>query len=83
LPSISIPAYTPSVTNQSRRTSAFDKQVTFRMPTALWQRLQAAAATLDQSQAQIITEALESYLSGLPAKDRQLIESLLARRQKS
>jgi recombinational DNA repair protein (RecF pathway) len=53
------------------------------MPTALWQRLQAAAATLDQSQAQIITEALESYLSGLPAKDRQLIESLLARRQKS
>lgn len=60
-----------------------ERQVTFRMDTALWQRLQAAAAALNISQAQIVSDALRDHLDALPARDRQLIDTLLARRQKT
>jgi predicted DNA-binding protein len=64
------------------RRTFVEKQVSFRMQLATWQRLQATAAALDHSQAQIINDALEAYFAALPAKDRQLIETILARRQK-
>lgn len=67
---------------EQRRTFV-EKQVSFRMALTLWQRLQAAAAALGHSQASIISDALESYFGGLPAKDRQLIDTILQRRQKS
>lgn len=53
------------------------------MSLSLWQRLQAAAVALEHSQAQILNDALEAYLGALPAKDRQFIETILARRQKT
>jgi predicted DNA-binding protein len=65
----------------TRRTFV-EKQVTFRMSLTLWQRLQAASAALDLSQAEIVSTAIEKHLDSRPAKDRQLIETLLARRQK-
>jgi hypothetical protein len=52
------------------------------MSLALWQRLQAASAALDLSQAEIVSTSIEKYLDALPARDRQLIDTLLARRQK-
>lgn len=83
LPSTTPATYTAHVPPPSRRTFVEnEKSVTFRMSVALWQRLQATSATLGQSQAQIMSAALETYLNALPAKDRQLIDSILARRQK-
>jgi predicted DNA-binding protein len=73
--------YTDDV--HAKKRTFVEKQVSFRMALALWQRLQAAAAALGHSQAQIISDALEAYLGALPIKDRQLIDTLLARRQKS
>lgn len=67
---------------QTPRRTFVEKQVSFRMTHALWQRLQAAAVALEHSQAQIINDALEAYFSALPSKDRQFIETILARRQK-
>jgi predicted DNA-binding protein len=73
--------YTDGVPAPPRRTFV-EKQVSFRMALATWQRLQATSAALDHSQAQIINDALEAYFAALPAKDRQLVETILARRQK-
>lgn len=71
--------YTDGMVQPSRRTFV-EKPVTVRMALSLWQRLRAASDVIGHSQAQIITDALEAYLAALPAKDRQLIESILARR---
>jgi predicted DNA-binding protein len=73
--------YTDDVATPPRRTFV-EKQVSFRMALASWQRLQAAAAALGHSQAQIISDALDAYFGALPAKDRQLIDVILQRRQK-
>lgn len=80
--SIATSTYTDGMPTPPRRTFV-EKQVSFRMTLALWQRLQAASSALDHSQAQIINDALEAYFSALPSKDRQLIDALLARRQKT
>jgi predicted DNA-binding protein len=58
------------------------RQVNFRLPEPICQRLEAAAAVLKHTQAGIVTSALEAYLGALPAKDRQLIDMILARHQK-
>jgi hypothetical protein len=44
--------------------------------------LQAASRALNVPQSQIVSTAIAAYLDGLPSKDRQLIETLLARSQK-
>lgn len=65
-----------------RRAGTPAKQVNFRLPAAISQRLSATARVLDVPQSRIVSDALQVFFAALPAKDQQLIESILSRRQK-
>ncbi len=57
-------------------------QVNFRLPPELVQRIEAAAGVFGRPRERILAEAVTAWLNGLPAHDRQLIDAVLARRQK-
>jgi hypothetical protein len=66
-----------------RRATPATRQVNFRLPHAIFDRLSATSRVLDVPQSRIVADALQVFFDGMPAKDRQLVESVLARRQKS
>jgi predicted DNA-binding protein len=58
-------------------------QVNIRLPEKLQGRLEAASGAFGKSREQIVADALMAWLDGLPGHDRQLIDAVAARRQKS
>lgn len=58
------------------------RQVNFRLPTAVWQKLDAAAGVLGLPQSRIVADALQVYLDAMPAAKRRVIEETIALRQK-
>jgi predicted DNA-binding protein len=66
-----------------RATAATTKQVNFRLPRATHDRLNAVARVLGIPQSRIVDSALKVFFDGLPAKDQQFVESLLARKPKT
>lgn len=65
-----------------RRQPPKQKQVSFPIPGQTWLRLKAAAAVLGQSQAAIVSTALQQYFDALPAATRQLVDQILVVRDK-
>jgi predicted DNA-binding protein len=65
-----------------RRAVRATKQVNFRLPQAIYQRLSATSRVLDIPQSKLVSSALQVFFDGLPTKDQQLVESILSRRQK-
>jgi hypothetical protein len=65
-----------------RAAPARTKQVNFRLPVPIYQRLNAAARALGVAQSRLVADSLQVFFDGLPAKDQQLVESILARKQK-
>lgn len=59
------------------------RQVSFRIPGPVWQRLTAAADVLGQPQARIVSDALERYFDSLPPATRHLLDQVLALRERS
>jgi hypothetical protein len=56
------------------------RQVNFRIPLLVWQRLTAAADVLGQPQSQIVSDALLRYFETLQPATRHLLEQVLALR---
>jgi predicted DNA-binding protein len=63
-------------------TRARARQVNFRLPGEIWQRLDATAGLLGLPQSRIVTDALVQYFQQLPAETRSLIDKTIALRQK-
>jgi hypothetical protein len=56
------------------------RQVNFRIPVPVWQRLTAAGDVLGQPQSQIVSDALLRYFDTLPPATRHLLDQVLALR---
>jgi hypothetical protein len=54
-------------------------QLSVRVPVEMKARLNALAAVTGLAQWRVIVEAIDCFLSGLPAPDRELVDGLSAR----